>query len=191
MIKSKAELREFLIQDAKANRRTKLSANFFGDEIWKFMLAMRKLDYYSYKKNSNPLFIPSYFFCKFRYHNISVKLGFSIPFNVCDKGFSVSHYGTVVINETAKIGKNCRVHSNVVIGATNGQTASPKLGDNVFLGAGAKVIGDISVADDVCIAAGAVVVKSIEENNTTWGGVPAKKISDNGSKECLSPLLFE
>ena len=44
-----------------------------------------------------------------------------------------------------------------------------------------KIIGDVTIANNVAIAANAVVVKSILEENTTWGGVPARKISDNGS----------
>ncbi|WP_170275564.1 hypothetical protein [Lactococcus lactis] len=39
------------------------------------------------------------------------------------------------------------------------------------------------IADHVTIGAGAVVVKSIEESYTTWGGVPATKISNNFSVE--------
>ena len=46
---------------------------------------------------------------------------------------------------------------------------------------GVKVIGPVTVADGVCLGANAVVTKTIDEENTTWGGVPAKKISDEGS----------
>lgn len=39
--------------------------------------------------------------------------------------------------------------------------------------------------DSVCaqIGAGAIVVKSIEEADTTWAGVPAKKINNRGTIE--------
>ena len=36
----------------------------------------------------------------------------------------------------------------------------------------------------------AVVVRSITEAGTTWGGVPARKLSDNDSHSNLSKLLF-
>lgn len=49
------------------------------------------------------------------------------------------------------------------------------------MGSGAKIIGDIRIADGVAIGANAVVVKSIIENNTTWAGVPARKVSNNAS----------
>ena len=191
MITTKEQLKEFILADSKASRRTTVRASLLGDEIWKFHLSLRKLDYYSSKKSSNPLCVIPYCFYKFRFHNLSVKLGFSIPYHNIDKGFSIAHYGCVVINDQAKIGKNCRCQEGVNIGATSGSGDAPKIGDNVFLGTGCKLIGDIEIADDVCIGAGAVVVKSITEPGTTWAGVPAKKISNNNSHSNLSPMLFE
>ena len=47
----------------------------------------------------------------------------------------------------------------------------------MYIGSGAKIIGDIKIASNTVIGAGAVVVKSIEEENTTWAGVPAKMIN--------------
>ena len=78
----------------------------------------------------------------------------------------------------------------VCIGATNGSEKAPVIGDNCFLGTGAKVIGEITIADNVAIGANAVVCKSIEEPGTTWGGVPAKKISENSSRSNLCRNLF-
>ena len=106
---------------------------------------------------------------------MSLKLGFSIPINVFGPGLSIAHYGTIVVNPTARIGKNCRIHEGVTIGATNGDTRSALIGDNVFIGSGAKVIGNICIAPDVAIAANAVVVTNIQEAGTTWGGYPQKK----------------
>ena len=59
------------------------------------------------------------------------------------------------------------------------------IGDRVFIATGAKIIGNIAIANDCSIAANTVVVKSILEEGTTWGGVPAKKISDNNSHSNL------
>ncbi len=191
MIKSKQELREYLLEDAKANRRKKLSASFIGDEIWKFIRTMRYLDYYSYKKAKSFIYLPLYCVCKYRYHKLCLKLGFCFPYDVADKGLSIAHYGSIVVNSKAVIGENCRIHTCVLIGASSGNPNAPKIGKNVYIGTGAKILGDIVIADDVCIGAGAVVVKSITEPGTTWGGIPAKKISDNDSHACLSPLLFE
>ena len=131
-------------------------------------------------------------YCWYRllFHKYSVKLGFSIPLNVFGPGLSIAHYGTIVVHHADEIGNNCRIQEGVNIGATSGGKMAPKIGDNVFIGTGAKIIGDITVADDVAIGANAVVVRSIPEKGVTYGGVPAKKISDNNSHSNLAPKLF-
>ena len=135
-------------------------------------------------------FFLHYAWYRFWLHNRSVKLGFSIPINVFGPGLSIAHYGTIVVSPAATVGKNCRIHEGVNIGATNGSSLAPRIGNNVFIGTGAKIIGDISIADDVAIGANAVVVRSITEKGVTYGGIPAKKISSNNSHANLSPSLF-
>lgn len=54
----------------------------------------------------------------------------------------------------------------------------------IIIGSGAKIIGDISIAAHSQIAAGAVVIKDILDVGT-YGGVPAKRISDKSSKDNL------
>lgn len=188
-ISSKSELIEYLIQDAKASNKTCIKPKLLGDEVWKFQVNLRKLEYYSCVARRSLLYILPKAFCKLRHHQLSVKLGFSVPLNVFDKGLSIAHYGQIVVNPQAKVGMNCRIHEGVNIGATNGSYKAPIIGNNVFIATGAKVIGDIVIADDVCIGANAVVTKSITEPGTTWGGVPAKKISNNNSHSNLSKLL--
>ena len=82
----------------------------------------------------------------------------------------IAHYGPIVVNNTAKVGKNCRIHEGVTIGATgkNGQAAI--IGDNCFLATGAKVIGDIHLGNDIAVGANAVVTKSFLEDKITLGG---------------------
>ena len=110
--------------------------------------------------------------------------------NNIGKGFSIAHYGSIVISNNAIIGDNCRIHEGVCIGSTNGDSKAPSIGNNVFISTGVKILGNITIADDVAIGANAVVVKDIATPRTTWGGVPAKKISDNDSHSNLSKLLF-
>lgn len=59
----------------------------------------------------------------------------------------------------------------------------------MFIATGAKVIGQVFVADNVAIAANAVVIRDIDEPGTTWGGIPAKKISDNDSSSNMQYVL--
>ena len=192
MIRSKKDLKRYLEQDARAlgnadRKRPKL----FGDDVWKFQILLRKFEYYTNMKKSHRLLrAPAYLLCRYRFKVYSLRLGFYIPANVFDEGLSIPHYGTIVINGAARVGKNCRLHEGVNIGATNGSKKAPIIGDNVFIATGAKIIGDITIADNVVIGANAVVVKSIEEEGVTYAGVPAKKISDNSSRLHLDPALF-
>ena len=190
-MKSKKELYEYIQQDAKANGRSKTKPDFFGDVCWKFQVTLRKFEYYSSRGRKKSLLFPFYVYYRLRLQHLSVKLGFTIPAHRIGKGFSIAHRGTIVVSAASTIGQNCRIHEGVTIGATNGSLNAPQIGNNVFIASGAKIIGDITIADGVCIAANAVVTKSITEPDTTWGGIPAKKISDNSSRANLSNMLFD
>ena len=192
MINSKVEYNYYLKQDSLALRCEKRKRpNLLGDEIWKFQRVLRWLEYYSnFSKLKKIIFLPKYCLKKIKFKRLSIKLGFSIPLNVFGAGLSIAHYGTIVVNPNARIGKNCRIHEGVNIGATNGDSAAPQIGNNVFIGTGAKIIGNIKIADDVAIGANAVVVKSILESGCTYAGVPAKKVSNNNSHSNLAPTLF-
>jgi len=107
--------------------------------------------------------------------------GMTIPLNVFDKGLYVLHVGPRNINGNAVVGKNCALHTNVGLVAGGHNSGAPSLGDNVVIGTGAVVLGDVSIADGIAIGANAVVNKDFTEKNIAIAGVPAKKISNNGS----------
>jgi acetyltransferase-like isoleucine patch superfamily enzyme len=48
------------------------------------------------------------------------------------------------------------------------------IGNNVWIGAKATILAGVNIADGTIIAAGAVVTKSITQENTIVGGVPAR-----------------
>ena len=176
MIKSKSDYIYFLEQDRKSLGIKRKKPKIVGDYIWKYERLLRKCEYYynTQKKVRYTLF-------KLFFNRLSLKMGFSIPLNVFDSGLSIAHYGTIVINSNARVGKNCRIQECVTIGATNGNKKAPILGDNIFIGSGARIIGDIEIGDNTAIGANAVVVKSFKDGNCTLGGVPAKIISNNTS----------
>ena len=189
MIQTKEQLKDYLSQDAAACYRKSIKTHGLRDELWKFQRAMRIAEYYANRSEESIIYKPAAVISRQRFAHLSVKLGFSIPYKNVGKGFSIAHYGLLVINGNTLIGENCRIQEGVCIGATNGSDKAPRIGNNVFIGSGAKIIGDIVIADDVAIGAGAVVLKSITEPGTTWAGVPAIKISNNNSHSNLSPLL--
>lgn len=177
MIQSKASLEYFLQCDKVALRMERKRPRIFGDHVWKYERLLRKCEYYRNCKPKNPMC----FVYLFAFKRMGLKLGFEIPLNIVGPGLALAHPGTVIVNGASKIGENCRIQTGVTLGSTNGSSKAPIIGNNVFLGDGCKIIGDVSIADGVNIGANAVVVKSIHEPNTTWGGVPARKLSDHSS----------
>lgn len=183
MIQSKNDFTVFLEQDKIALRKTTKHPVLAHDIIWRFEILMRKCEYFQNCKSGfiNKIIEKIY---KLRYVRLGHKLGFSIPLNVFDKGLYIAHYGSIVVNAESVIGENCRIHEGVCIGA-DGEGGAPIIGNNVFIATGAKIIGNVKIADGVAIGANAVVVKDITEPNTTWAGVPANKISNNGSEKYI------
>ena len=191
MIITRADLKAYIEADALACGRDSVRVKLYMDHVWKFQVALRKKEYYKNQpKLRRLLLFPLAALAYYRCDCLAEKLGFSIPCNVFDKGLSIAHYGTIAVNGTSAVGKNCRIHEGVTLGSTNG-SEGPKLGNNVFIGSGAKLIGAITIADDVAIGANAVVVKSIAEPGTTWAGNPARKISDRDSHANLNHRLFD
>ena len=141
----------------------------------------RKLEYL---KNCKKSFFGKahYYIVYYFWRELAIKLGFSFPLNVFGPGLAVVHRGTIVVNEHAKIGANCRIHVCVNIGAAGGVDAAPVIGNNVYIGPGAKIFGKIVIADGIAIGANAVVNKSFLEPGITIGGIPAEKISSKGSE---------
>ena len=181
MIKSKEDLKYYLEQDAKMLSRPKNKPRLIHDDMWKYQILMRKCEYYMNCKHDllSKIWLK---FLKYRYSRIARIRGFEIPFNTFGPGLAIAHCGSIIVNNNARIGKNCRIHEGTTIGTNGfGSKEAPMIGDNVFIATGAKVIGGVKIADNVVIGANAVVVKDIMEPGTTWGGVPAKKISNNNS----------
>ncbi len=178
MISSYSELQYYLECDRIALERKNKKPPIFGDDIWKFQICMRKLDYYNKMKG-----IMKWYY-RFKYHKLSLKLGFSIPCNVIEPGLAIVHYGAIVISQNCKIGKNCRIHIGVNIGANAGESEAATIGNNVYIGPGAKIIGSIKIGNNSVIGANAVVTNDVPEG-VTVGGVPARIISENDSSKHL------
>lgn len=150
---------------------------FFPDHTWDFVRLLRLAEYHH---NSGHHL--RYFLAQFRLSRLSVKLGLNIEINCFGPGLDIAHIGGITVSPLARIGRNCKIYPGVTIGtARTGDTRAPRLGDNVHIGAGAAIIGDIDIADDIAIGANAVVTQSFTEPGITVAGVPARKVSGNGT----------
>lgn len=187
MISSRQDYRYYREQDRIA-LGGRSHPRLIGDEIWKYQIRLRRAEY-SDRCCRSFWQLPYRLFSRYLFHRSSVRLGFSIPLHVFREGLSIAHYGCLVVNSNAKIGKNCRIQEGVTIGATGGSDSAPRIGDNVFIGSGARLIGNITIADRIVIGAGSVVVSSFDTPGITIAGVPARQISSHSSDPFLAPGL--
>lgn len=181
MIQSKQEYNYYLERDRVASSippmnslKAKIRQFFFPSYEWKFIKALRWLEYCENVKKNHRGGVIQWLLAKYKFRKISVKLGFSIPINVFGSGLSLPHRGNIIVNPQTRIGENCRIHVGVNIGAHHDK--APKIGNNVYIGPGAIIFGDIEIADNVSIGANATVNKSVLEPNSVVAGTPAKVV---------------
>jgi len=175
MITDKTTYKYYLERDLAAYQLSKLSFyNYWWMDCLRFQRRLRKIEYLHNVRKSNPFCQIYLFLLEAINHRLAVRLGLTIPKNVCGAGLCIVHYGTIVISHNAKIGENLRIHPSTSIGNYNG---TPQIGDNVYIGPGAKLFGNIHIGNNVAIGANAVVNKDIPDN-VTVGGIPAKIISE-------------
>jgi serine O-acetyltransferase len=158
------------------------------DPINHFMFLLRMNEW---ARNSNAPW-PIKIIIRILFRRQSIRLGFSIPPNVFGPGLAIVHYGNIVVNSAARIGKNCRIHVGVNIGGKAGftsvqdaQSLSPKIGANAYIGPGAKLFGPIEIGDKIVIGANSVVRESFSEGSVTLAGIPAKIISHKSSEDLI------
>jgi serine O-acetyltransferase len=114
---------------------------------------------------------------------LRLRFGISIPYTTrIGAGFYIGHFGGIVVNEAARIGKNCNISQGVTIGQRNrgARKGVPVIGDAVYIGPGAVVIGAVTVGSGCAIGANAVVARDLCRNAVAVG-VPARVISTEGS----------
>ena len=176
MIRSKEDYKRFLSVEICNGDKPKhflfLYVKTFFKPTSKFLLLLRTCEYYL---NTNKISL-LYYVVKFLKFKLSTKLGFSIPENVADEGLQLPHYGTIVINKGARLGKRCRVHACVNIGASGGSLEAPQIGDMVYIGPGAKIYGNIRIENRIAISANSVVNRSFLNSDRMIAGVPAAEI---------------
>lgn len=186
MIQSKKDFLYYLERDRLSTNvpqaktfLSRLKCFFFPSYEWKFIKALRYLEYCENVKKTQLGGGFCWLLAKYRFRKISIKLGYSIPPNVFGPGLSLPHIGNIIVNPQSKIGENCRIHVGVNIGAHHDK--APVIGNNVYIGPGAIIFGDIQIADNVSIGANATVNKSFTEANTVIVGTPAKVIKTGTS----------
>lgn len=174
MIKTKDDLNYYLLCDKLARGEMKARPSLLGDKLWKFQILYRKSEYH-YNNRDKLWHKLAYVFTYWRFRRQRDRLCSELPLNVFAEGLVIWHGQNIIVNEHAKVGRNFSISAGCCIGHVNGQT--PVIGDNVEMTLGSRVLGGVTIANDVTIGAGALVLKDIDTPYTTWGGLPAKCIS--------------
>ncbi|MDH4423926.1 serine O-acetyltransferase [Bacillus cereus] len=137
-----------------------------------------------YLSHKNKLYYPLYLIAMIILQRCKYKYGIEIsPKTKIGTGFYIGHFGGIVINSQAEIGKNCNLSQGVTIGMANrGEKKGVAIiGDNVYIGPGAKIVGAVRIGNNAAIGANCVVTKDVPDNAVVVG-VPGKVISMNSSK---------
>ena len=186
MIRNQADLRSYVHADCRSRGAPLTLRNWLFDPVLRFQVLMRLDEYLLNTGKPFVLRLPVLLW----FRRLSVRLGFSMGPNIFGPGLAIIHYGTIVIDPTTRIGKNCRIHVGSHIGGAaqfvdpaDAHKFSPRIGDNVYIGPGAKLYGPIVVGDNCVIGANAVLTKSFPEAGLILAGVPAKVIGKGGAGE--------
>ena len=130
-----------------------------------------------------------YFFWRILLQRYQIKYGYQIyPKTQIGAGLYLGHWGALVINPLAKIGKNCNIAQGVTIGQQNrGKKAGyPTIGNEVWIGTNAVIVGDIHIGNNVLIAPNSYVNFDVPDNSIVIGN-PAQVISnDEATKDYIN-----
>lgn len=122
------------------------------------------------QKHSKSSFTGKFYRLILRHYQI--KYGFQIYAETeIGEGFYLGHWGALVINPKAKIGKNCNIAQGVTIAQANrGKNEGvPMIGNEVWIGPNAVIVGSITIGNNVLIAPNAYVNSDVPDNSIALG----------------------
>lgn len=152
---------------------------------FKYMFFLRKAS--KHKKSS-----PKGILMRLIVRRLSHKFGYQISVSATiGEGFFIGHFGTIVVNGEAKIGKNCNIaHATTIGRASRGKLeGSPTIGDHVWIGTGSVIVGNITIGSNVLIAPNSYVNMDVPDNSVVIGN-PGKIIpKENATTGYINHVL--
>lgn len=135
----------------------------FRSKGFKYLFFRRK---FRLCKKHNPFIFVYKIFLR---HYVS-KYGFQIGGKI-GPGLYIGHFGTIIVNEAAIIGRNCNISPGVTIGVTRrgSKMGTPVIGNEVWIGTNAIIVGRIFIGNNVLIAPGSYVNFDVPDNSIVIG----------------------
>lgn len=129
----------------------------------------------------------SKFFWKLILRQCMLRTGIQIPIETkIDRGFRIAHFGHIVINPSAVIGKNFNISHGVTIGNAEGRLkGTPIIGDNVSIQTNAVVVGAVVIGNDVLIAPNAFVNFDVPQGALVIGNPGKIVLQENASSKYI------
>lgn len=78
-------------------------------------------------------------------------------------GLWITHFGGIIVHDTATIGRECHLCQGVTVGRGDGSGGygAPTIGDGVYVGPNSVVLGKIVIGDGAYIAANTLVTVDV------------------------------
>ena len=143
---------------------TALPKSFLKSKEWKYIKVYRK-----FQVNQGTIWGHFY---KMKLHSMSQKTGIEFEFNTSiGAGLIIGHWGRIVINGTAKLGKGMMITHGVTIGrdVRGKRKGVPTFGDGVCIRANSTVVGNVHIGNDVLIAPNTFVNFDVPDHSVVIG----------------------
>lgn len=183
-IKTRKQLKAWIRADFLSYKmQHPLAARFTYGENWElfsYMRNLRYLEYYTNKKQKPwDRIFKAYYWLKHRKN--CKKLDIFAASNSVGPGFHLQHRGFRHILSGTKIGRNCEILPNVLMGKKRPDLIDYHIviGNDCYISTGVTILAPITIGNNVTIAAGAVVTKDVPDNCVV-GGIPAKILKMKG-----------
>lgn len=167
---------------------------FIGDKNRSFLMRLRYFFFtpgfryiFYFRKTQNASNKVSKLFWLLLLRRQMIKTGIQIPYQTkIGEGFRIVHFGAIVVNPDAVMGKNFNISEGCLIGNSQGRKRGvPTIGNNVCMNANSIIIGGVTIGDNVVIAPGAFINFDVPDNAVVVGNPGKVILKDNPSAKYI------